>query len=288
MNGKKTIKESTQEYARGIAGGLLFSFPVLYTMEVWWAGYRTQPFGLIIIIFVTFLLLLAYNRYAGMRPGVAWKGVAIDSIEEMGIGLFVSFVMLLMLDEIELSVLSIDETLGKVIVEAMFVSIGVSIGTAQLGESTEEKEKDIAPSLAKERESGIKRRSGKMAVAALALCGSILIGGNVAPTDEVVDIALKAQPHNVLIMVIVSILLCVLVTYFSDFKGSGRKEMKNLTYHMTFDTCLSYMIALIASAFVLWYFGRFEGLCFENIVAECVVLGVIASLGASAGRLLIK
>lgn len=288
MNGKKTIKESTQEYARGIAGGLLFSFPVLYTMEVWWAGYRTQPFGLIIIIFVTSLLLLAYNRYAGMRPGVAWKGVAIDSVEEMGIGLFVSFVMLLMLDEIELSVLSIDETLGKVIVEAMFVSIGVSIGTAQLGESTEEEEKDMAPSLAKERESGIKRRSGKMAVAALALCGSILIGGNVAPTDEVVDIALKAQPHNVLIMAIVSILLCVLVTYFSDFKGSGRKEMKNLTYHMTFDTCLSYMIALIASAFVLWYFGRFEGLCFENIVAECVVLGVIASLGASAGRLLIK
>lgn len=287
MNGKKTIKESTQEYARGITGGLLFSFPVLYTMEVWWAGYRTQPFGLIIIIFVTFLLLLAYNRYAGMRPGVAWKGVAIDSVEEMGIGLFVSFVMLLMLDKIELSVLSIDEILGKVIVEAMFVSIGVSIGTAQLGESTEEEE-DIAPSLAKERESGIKRRSGKMAVAALALCGSILIGGNVAPTDEVVDIALKAQPHNVLIMVIVSILLCVLVTYFSDFKGSGRKKMKNLTYHMTFDTCLSYMIALIASAFVLWYFGRFEGLCFENIVAECVVLGVIASLGASAGRLLIK
>lgn len=286
MNRKKTTKASTQEYARGIAGGLLFSFPVLFTMEVWWAGYKTQPFNLVIMMAATFLLLLAYNRYAGMRPGVAWKGIVIDSIEEMGIGLFISFSMLFLLNRIELSETSLDETMGKVIVEAMFVSIGVSIGTAQLGESTEGLEEDS--SLDESGAIGINRRSGKMAVAALALCGSLIIGGNVAPTDEVVIIALKARPYDILAMAVASCLLCVLVIYCSDFKGSRRKEVKDLAYHMTFDICLNYMVALIASAFVLWYFGRFEGLCFWNIVAECVVLGVIASLGASAGRFLIK
>ncbi|MDQ3135846.1 MAG: TIGR02587 family membrane protein, partial [Acidobacteriota bacterium] len=34
----RPIKKSLQEYARGVAGGLLFSLPLLYTMEVWWMG----------------------------------------------------------------------------------------------------------------------------------------------------------------------------------------------------------------------------------------------------------
>jgi len=31
----RSTAESLQEYGRGIAGGLMFSIPLLYTMEVW-------------------------------------------------------------------------------------------------------------------------------------------------------------------------------------------------------------------------------------------------------------
>jgi uncharacterized membrane protein len=102
LDNQKPVKESMQEYARGIVGGLLFSFPLLYTMEVWWAGYTSQPYNLVIIVAVTFLLLLGYNRYSGMHPGVTFKNVAIDSIEEMGMGLVISFLVLLMLNRIRL------------------------------------------------------------------------------------------------------------------------------------------------------------------------------------------
>ncbi|HEX4668040.1 MAG TPA: DUF2391 family protein, partial [Chthoniobacterales bacterium] len=34
-----SIGDSLREYARGIAGGLMFSLPLLYTMEVWWTGF---------------------------------------------------------------------------------------------------------------------------------------------------------------------------------------------------------------------------------------------------------
>lgn len=37
------ISKSLQEYDRGIAGGLIFSLPLLYTMEVWQAGSAMQP-----------------------------------------------------------------------------------------------------------------------------------------------------------------------------------------------------------------------------------------------------
>jgi len=40
------IKKSIQEYARGIAGGMMFSLPLLYTMEMWWSGFILHPLRL--------------------------------------------------------------------------------------------------------------------------------------------------------------------------------------------------------------------------------------------------
>ena len=51
---------------------------------------------------------------------------------------------------------------------------------------------------------------------------------------------------------------------------------------------LTYAIALLASAAILWFFGRFAGASLEVRVRESVVLGFPAVLGASAGRLLLK
>lgn len=286
----KPTRESLVEYSQGIVGGLLFSFPLLYTMEVWHVGFLSQPYHLIIMMVVTFLLLLGYNRYAGMHPGTSWKNVVIDSFEEMGIGLAMSFFILLMLNRIQLGENSVDEIMGKVITEAMFVSIGVSIGTAQLGSSAKEEndEEGEGKESSEEEKEGMERRSGKLALVVLALCGSIIVGGSVAPTEEVMLIAVEAKPYHILVLAMVSILLSLVVCYFSDFKGIDRTDNKPTLYEIVLETCLSYSTALIASAFVIWYFFGFNDTGLWNIIAQCVVLGMIASLGASAGRLLIK
>jgi len=241
-----------------------------------------------VMMLATFLLLLGYNRFAGMHPGTSWKNVVIDSFEEMGIGLVMSFCILLMLNRIQLGENSLDEIMGKVITEAMFVSIGVSIGTAQLGNSAkeEQEEEDREPSEAEK--AGIDRRSGKVALVVLALCGSIIVGGSVAPTEEVLLIAVEAKPYHILMIALASILLSLIVCYFSDFKGIDRPDDQPTLYEIVFETCLTYCTALIASAFVIWYFFGFSDTGFWNILAQCIVLGLIASLGASAGRLLIK
>jgi putative integral membrane protein (TIGR02587 family) len=289
-NHNKPVKESLAEYAQGVIGGLLFSFPLLYTMEIWYAGFLAQPYHLVVMMVGTFLLLLGYNRFAGMHPGTTWKNVIIDSFEEMGIGLVMSFCILLMLNIIQLGENSPNEIMGKVITEAMFVSIGVSIGTAQLGNSAKEEigeEEDKEPSDAEKE--GKERRSSKVALVVLALCGSILVAGSVAPTEEVLLIAVEAKPLHILIIAIASILLSLVVCYFSDFKGIDRPDDQPPTlYQIVFETCLTYCAALIASAFVIWYFFGFSETGFWNIMAQCIVLGLIASLGASAGRLLIK
>ncbi|MDX5483180.1 MAG: TIGR02587 family membrane protein [Hymenobacteraceae bacterium] len=278
IKGGRPLRKSLKEYARGLVGGLLFSFPLLYTMEVWWAGFIVDSLDLLILVLVTFLLLLGYNRFAGMHPGVSWASVFIDSIEELGIGLLVSFGVLLMLNRIHLYDMSVDEAMGKIIIEAMGVSIGVSIGTAQLGVHEEElKGTEESPN-----------RNTTLAMFVLAFCGAIVIGGNVAPTEEVLLIAVEAEPVHILMMCLVSLFVSTVVVYFSDFVGSSRGRYESLLYDISFNTCLSYVTALAASAFILWFFGRFEGVSFWVGFAQVIVLGVLASLGASAGRLLIK
>ncbi|GGG13309.1 TIGR02587 family membrane protein [Pontibacter amylolyticus] len=284
----RPVRKSLQEYARGIAGGLLFSFPLLYTMEVWWAGFIASPAQLLIMVIVTYLLLLGYNRYAGMRPGVSWRSVFIDSVEEMGLGIVLAFGVLFVLNRIQFGEMSIDEIMGKIVVEAMAVSIGVSIGTAQLGGADDEAEEENEVQ-AEAKEAGW--RTGlhsKVSLVVLALCGSIVVGGNVAPTEEVLVLAIGARPVHILLMAVLSLAMSMVVVYFSDFKGTGQHRQGDLAFAITLDTCLSYLTALAASAFLLWFFGRFQGVSFEVAFAQCIVLGVLSSLGASAGRLLIK
>lgn len=294
----KPLNESLKNYARGIAGGLLFSFPLLYTMEVWWAGFIVPPFALLIVVFTTFLVLIGYNTFAGIRPDASWREVIIDSFEEMGLGLVLSFGMLLMLHRIDIGNMAIDEMIGKVVIEAMAASIGISVGTAQLGAGKgggKKNEKQANDGDNKKKDEKEDKKNNKSAyikkkaeIVVLAICGGIIIGANVAPTQEVLMIAVEADPVHILVMAVFSLFISVVVVYFSDFKGSAPKKPDNLTYEITFNTCLCYLVALSTSAFFLWFFGHFENISFWNAFSQVIVLGVLSSLGASAGRLLIK
>ena len=67
-----------------------------------------------------------------MRRDASWVEVAIDSVEEMGLGLVTAGLMLFLLGRIT-SEMELNEIVGKLVMEAMTVAIGVSIGTSQLG-----------------------------------------------------------------------------------------------------------------------------------------------------------
>ena len=54
----RSVLQSAREYGRGVAGGLLFSLPMLYTMEVWAAGFRLSPGRILVLASATFVLLL--------------------------------------------------------------------------------------------------------------------------------------------------------------------------------------------------------------------------------------
>ncbi len=276
----KPIGESLKEYARGITGGLLFSLPMLYTMELWWTGFIADPLPLLLYFIVGMFLLMVYNHYVGIREDHSlWEGME-ESVEEMGVGILLTVFILWTTGRISPE-MSFTEISGKIIVEAVTVAIGISVGKSQLGGNSENNG---------ETEDLKKKQNNPHILRTLniALCGAILVASNVAPTEEIMVIALESEVYKLLIIALLSIGIGGAVLYYINFKGAKSIVVHSNTWNAVLGTLLMYAVALFSSAFMLWFFGRFGGLSFYGMVAETVVLGFPAALGASAGRLLIQ
>jgi putative integral membrane protein (TIGR02587 family) len=275
---KRPLRQSAQEYARGIIGGLFFSFPLVFTMEVWWAGFVLPPGRLLVGLFATLLLLVGYNRYVGLRKDAGMLDTLIESIEELGLGIVVAAGSLWLLGRIRLD-MQLEELIGKIVVEAVVVAIGVSIGTAELGGSSE---------AGMEREPAAREPwRALLDQLALAFCGAVLVAANVGPTEEIPLLASEASPERVLGVMALSIGLAMLVQFYSDFAGApGASDVG--WAHVLRWTAITYATALLASAALLGFFGRFEGMGLGMVIAQSVMLGLLATLGAAAGRVLLQ
>ncbi|MDQ3486211.1 MAG: TIGR02587 family membrane protein [Acidobacteriota bacterium] len=271
-----TTAESLREYGRGIGGGFLFSLPLFFTMETWHAAVTVGPGRLLFAVGATFLLLCGYNLYAGLRHDSTLTEVLIDSVEEMGIGLMLSVCLLYLLGRLEPAA-PLTEHLGLIVLEGMFAAVGVSVGTAQL--SSGDDDNSGGPQ-------GPRHSISSEVV--LAMCGSVLIAANVAPTEEVLVLASEMPVFRLLAVMALSIAIAALLLFYSDFKGSSRFAGGRSPFGVLHGSAITYVAALFASAILLWFFGRFAHHAASINAAQCVVLGFPATLGAAAGRLLLR
>ena len=282
----RKVSKSLEEYGRGIIGGLLFSLPLLYTMEVWWAGFSSHPLHLILYVLATFILLLGYNFYAGIRHDANLLEVVIDSVEEMGLGLLISAIALFVLGRITLD-MTLSEAVGKITIEAMTVAIGVSVGTAQLGSASDDGDtgEGESSSAGKKSSQAGSHFAGQLVI---ALCGAVLFAANVAPTEEIVMIAAEIPSWKLLAIALISMTLGAVILFHIDFKGAQQFAPAQGFAAILVGSVITYAIALAASALILWFFGRFDGQALITCLGQTVVLGLAATLGASAGRLLLQ
>jgi putative integral membrane protein (TIGR02587 family) len=226
--------------------------------------------------------------------------VAIDSVEEVGLGLVLSAGILYILGRLTRE-MPLSEIVGKIVIEAMTVAIGVSVGTAQLGGSnrdTGSQSSDGGTSQGSGQSQQSEGGQGEpkpqqpqpdtVGQLVLGFCGAVLIASNVAPTEEIVVLGIEAPPTKILGVAILSIALCALVLFYSGFAGSDHHVRRGAKFWTAYGIVSSYTVALLASALMLWFFGRFDGASLEVMVAETVVLAFPAAMGASAGRLLIQ
>ncbi len=267
----RPLSKTLQEYARGVAGGLLFAIAPLYTMEIWWQGYITPPTLMIASAALMFVVLVAYAYYAGLHDDKSLVNNMLEAAETVAIGTIMAIVVLKLAGQLPPGI-RFYEAFGRVVTESTSVSIGVAVGSTQLGETSDDDD----------------RPAGTMwHELALAILGAMLIAVGIAPTQEVLVIAVSASPVAVLVTAVLSFILALGIINYSKFRGSDRLEESIFAGGILGDAVVTYGLGLAVAAVLLWTGGAFADLGLQTIVSEVVFLGVATTLGAAAGRLLL-
>ena len=120
------------------------------------------------------------------------------------------------------------------------------------------------------------------------MIGAVFVAFNVAPTEEMILIAYQMTPWHGIALVVVSVGLLHAFVYSVGFAGQeeGHGSGSGFRTFIHF-TLAGYAIALLLSLYILWTFGRTDGIGPGEVLNIVIVLGFPASLGAAAARLLV-
>ncbi|MDQ0454810.1 TIGR02587 family membrane protein [Rhizobium paknamense] len=286
--------------ARGLAGSLLFSLPMLMTMEMWFLGFYMDRWRLILLLVINLPLLILLARRIGFERTVSWTDAARDAVIAYALGIIASAMILAVFGVITFD-MSVSEWLGKIAIQAVPASIGAMLGRSQLGQHQESEEDDDATeantrAFPEKVEAGFpsgnaRKRSEETSYAvelAMMAVGALFLAFNMAPTEEMILIAYKMTPWHALALMILSILLMHGFVYALSFPGGHRLEKGVPGWHALIRFTLpGYVVALAISAYLLWSFGRLDDTAAFEMAMATIVLGFPAALGAAAARLIL-
>lgn len=274
------------DLVRGASGGFLFGIPLLYTMEVWWIGSSSQPPRMLASLVISFIVAFLLNRTAGFRKakGVRPLAAVMESIEAIAIGIICATFILFLLREITLTT-PLEEALGKVVFESIPFTLGVALASSQLlGGRSQDPSKG-------QKDSAAPESNGKLP-ATLADIGATLIGAtiiafNIAPTDELSMLSAAVSGPWLLGVMAASLVISYGIVFVAGFSEQEKRIQQQGIFQGPFsETVISYLVSLIASAGMLWFFQQLSGEDpWSMWLSFTLLLGLPATIGGAAGRL---
>ena len=260
--------------ARACGGAVLFSLPLLMTMEMWWLGFYLDRVKLVVFMMVMIPMLVALDYFSGFEETASWREDLMDGMIAFGVGVARSFVVLALFGIIGPGQ-PLREMVGKVAIQSVPASFGAVLANSQLAgdHAGEERRKDQA---------------GYAAQLFIMAAGAVFLAFNVAPTEEMILISFVMTPWHGVALVAASLLVMHGFVYASAFRGSPRVAHGTPGWSLFLrNTVAGYVVALAVSAYVLWTFGRLQDGAFSTYLMMTIVLGFPAALGAAAARLII-
>jgi putative integral membrane protein (TIGR02587 family) len=260
--------------ARAFGGALIFSLPILMTMEMWWLGFSVHPFKLALLLLLTIPLLIGLSHYMGFEDTFGIKDDARDAFVALAVGFACGAITLSLFSVIE-SGMSAHEIIGKISIQAVPGSIGAMFAQSELGGGRDNKEDK-------------KRHAGYGGEIFIMAAGALFLAFNVAPTEEMVLIAQQMNAWHAIALVLVSLVIMHAFVYSVEFHGTATVPPGTSLWSVFFRfTIVGYAVALSMSLYMLWTFGRTEGLAMHQAVSILIVLGFPSAVGAAAARLIL-
>ncbi|CAD5937981.1 hypothetical protein PCC9214_01730 [Planktothrix tepida] len=292
-NRSKSWSFECQELVRGMSGGFLFGIPLLYTMEVWQIGSFTEPPLMLTLLGITYFVVFLLNRVSGFRrhQQKTLKNTLLESVEALAIGLVCTTLILILLKEINQKT-PLNEALGKIILESIPFAIGAALAELML---SDEPSKPSSSSQQKKPEKSTFLKAHKINLKdtvddiSATFIGAMFIAFNIAPTDEVRILAGATSPPGLIAIIIASLIISYGIVFAAGFiNQQKRHHQQGLFQSPHTETIFSYLISLIASVFMLWFFQKLN---FSDPwflwLRSTLILGLPATVGGAAGRLAI-
>ena len=266
-----TSRDYAVDLFRAFGGAVLFAFPLLMTMEMWSLGFSMDRWRLVLFLLLNLVLLEGLAFVAGFRRAFSVKDDTLDALAAFGVGIVASAALLVALDLISWG-MTADEVLGKIAVQAVPASIGAMAARRQLGDSEGEDERPDS-------------FGGELFLMA---AGALFLAFNVAPTEEMILIAYLMTPWHAIALVVVSILMLHAFVYSLEFSGQEDRPGGDGFWRSFWSYSLAgYGVALLVSLYVLWTFGRTDGVAPGQVAMMVTVLGFPSALGAAIARLVV-
>lgn len=273
------IPSSTEFFVgagRAFAGALLFSLPMLMTMEFWQLGFTIDPFRLALLLVIGVPLLVRLSRYGGIRRTVRLQ----DDIADVFVSLLIAFVtagLLLWLFGEVAPGRPLREVWGKVAVQAFPAAIGAMLALNQFGQGDTDADA--------ERGDGEPRYGGELF---LMVVGALFLSLSIAPTDEVAVLAFTMSVWQEIGLLVLTLLLMHAFVHAVEFGGTHRRVAgESILGLFARSTLAGYAAVLLVSVYVLWTFGRTDGAALHEVISMAIILSLPGAVGAAFARLIL-
>ena len=265
--------------ARAFGGAILFSFPILMTMEMWWLGFYMNGSRLALFTLFTVPLLVGLSFYDGFEDTFTKKDDIRETFIAYAVGFTASAAMLLLFGVIKPWEMSVDEVIGKISLQAIPAGLGAMFAQSLLGgdEQTQKDKEDR------------KRSASYGGQLFLMVVGAIFLSMSVAPTEEMILIAYQMTYWHTLALAVVTLLVKCAFVYVIEFHGSEKAASsdKSVLSVLLRYAVVGYAIVLLVSFYILWTFGSIDDMGLAEKLSITIVLGFPAAIGASASRLIL-
>lgn len=262
--------------SRAFAGAILFSLPMLMTMEMWSIGFYIDPSRLVLLILIQIPLLTALSHISGFKPTEGWLDDLLDAFVAIAVGAVASTVVLFVFSVIDLGT-SLDEAIGKIAVQTFPAGVGAMLAHDQLSGLKDGDDEVV-----------LGRRDSYPGEMLLMVTGALFLGLNVAPTAETILLSYMMEPWREIGLILLSLVAMHAFVYALDFRGSHLRH-PDVTFWSVFVrfTVVGYALVLVICIYLLWTFGRTDGSGPSEILSAAIVLGFPCAIGAAAARLIL-
>lgn len=263
------------DLGRAFAGALIFSISLLMTMETWRLGFYMARGRLALFVIINLALLVGLAHYRGFHKTLTLRQAVVDAFVGYAVGVITGALFLMLFGVIEWG-MSADEIVGMVAMQAISSSIGALLARGQLGGDQEEDSTQE------------ERQTPYWAEIFLMVVGALFVAYTVAPTEEMMLIGYRMTPWHGIAAVLVSLIIMHAFVYLVEFRGQESAPEGTSPWRLFVSfTVVGYLAVFLTSLYLLWTFGRTDGVDFSMVVMYGVVLSVPGALGAAAARLIL-